>query len=232
MLGVIINTVAVIAGALVGLIFKKGIPQKVSSAVMVGIGLCVVYIGIDGMLCETNPLTAVVSIVVGTVIGTLLDIDSKLERLAGFVSRKVGQKDNSSSFTEGFVSASLLFCVGAMAIMGSIQSGLSGDHTTLITKSILDLISSIMFASTLGVGVAFSAIPVFIYQGAITLCAVFLEPVLTGGAVNSITCVGSIIIMGLGLNLTGVSKFKIANFIPAVFISPFIYYLLEMMPKG
>ncbi len=232
MLGVIINAVAVIVGALVGLIFKKGIPQKVSSAVMVGVGLCVVYIGIDGMLCEVNPLVAVISIAMGTAVGTLLDIDTKLEKFAGFVSCKVGQKDNSSLFAKGFVSASLLFCVGAMAIMGSIQSGLSGDHTTLITKSIIDLISAVMFASTLGIGVAFSAIPVFIYEGAIALCAVFLEPVLTNGAVNSITCVGSIIIMGLGLNLTGVSKFKIANFIPSVFIAPFIYYLLEMIPKG
>lgn len=226
MLGVIVNTVAVIIGSLLGLLFKKGISEKVNAAVMVGVGLCVIYIGIDGMLSGTNPLIAVVSIVIGVIIGTVINIDRGLNRIGDKLSARIS-KGTNSSFTQGFVSASLLFCVGAMAIMGSITAGLTGDNSTLYTKSILDFISSIMLSSTFGIGVIFSAIPLFIYQGAIALCSGFLEPVLTEGAIAAITCVGSIIIMGLGLNLTGISKFKIANFLPAIILSPFVYYLFE-----
>ncbi len=226
MLGVIVNTVAVMIGSLLGLLFKRGISEKLNTAVMVGVGLCVIYIGIDGMLCDTNPLIAVVSIVIGVVIGTVINIDKGLNTVGDKLSAKVSRGENNN-FTQGFVSASLLFCVGAMAIMGSITAGLTGDNSTLYTKSILDFISSIMFSSTFGIGVIFSAIPLFIYQGAIALCSGFLEPVLTEGAVAAITCVGSIIIMGLGFNLTGISKFKIANFLPAIILSPFVYYLFE-----
>ncbi len=226
MLGVIVNTAAVMIGSLLGLLFKKGISEKLNTAVMVGVGLCVIYIGIDGMLCDTNPLIAVVSIVLGVVIGTVINIDKGLNTVGDKLSAKISRGENSN-FTQGFVSASLLFCVGAMAIMGSITAGLTGDNSTLYTKSILDFISSVMFSSTFGIGVIFSAIPLFIYQGAIALCSGFLEPILTENAVGAITCVGSIIIMGLGLNLTGISKFKIANFLPAIILSPFVYYLFE-----
>lgn len=226
MLGVIVNTIAVMIGSLLGLLFKRGISEKLNKAVMVGVGLCVIYIGIDGMLCDINPLIAVVSIVIGVVIGTIINIDKGLNTVGDKLSAKISRGENNN-FTQGFVSASLLFCVGAMAIMGSITAGLTGDNSTLYTKSILDFISSIMFSSTFGIGVIFSAIPLFIYQGAIALCSGFLEPVLTEGAVAAITCVGSIIIMGLGFNLTGISKFKIANFLPAIILSPFVYYLFK-----
>jgi uncharacterized membrane protein YqgA involved in biofilm formation len=223
MLGVAVNAVAVIVGSLLGLLFKKGISEKVSSAVMVGVGLCTIYIGITG-LEEINPLVAVVSVVVGAVVGTLLDIDGAVTRLGDVLSAKF-QKKGDGRFTQGFVAASLLFCVGAMAIVGSISAGIKGDNTTLYTKSILDFTAAIMFASTFGIGVVFSAVPLTIYQGAIALGAGFLEPVLSADTVAAISCVGSIIIMGLGLNIAGVSKFKIANYLPAILLSPFVHYL-------
>ncbi len=223
MLGVTVNSIAVILGSLLGLIFKKGISKKVSSAVMVGVGLCTIYIGIDG-LEKINPLVAVVSVVIGAIIGTVADIDDGLTRLGDKLSTKL-QKNSDSSFTQGFVAASLLFCVGAMAIVGSISAGIKGDNTTLFTKSILDFTAAAMFASTFGIGVIFSVIPLTIYQGAITLCAGFLEPVLSADTVSAISCVGSIIIMGLGLNIAGVSNFKIANYLPAILLAPFVHYL-------
>ena len=227
MLGVAVNAGAIIVGTILGLLFKKGISAKINSAIMMGVGLCVIFIGVSGMLQDINPIIAVVSIVPGGLIGTLIDIDKGLHRLGDRLSAKFSKK-GENNFTKGFVSASLLFCVGAMAITGSISAGLTGDNNILYTKSILDFISSIMFASAFGIGVMFSAIPLFIYQGAIALCAGFLEPVLSSGAISAITCVGSIIIMGLGLNIAEVSKFKIANYLPAILLAPFIYYLFEL----
>lgn len=227
MLGVAVNSIAVIVGSLLGLLFKKGIGEKLSSAVMVGVGLCTIYIGIGGF-GDINPIIAIVSIVIGVIIGTLVDIDRGMNNLGDLLSKKLSRGEENN-FTKGFVSASLLFCVGAMAIVGSIESGLTGNHTTLYTKSILDFVAAIMFASSFGIGTMFSAIPLTIYQGAIAIGAGFLDPVLTDGAIAAISCTGSVIIMGLGLNIAGVSKFKIANFVPAIFLSPFVYYLFELI---
>lgn len=227
MLGVAVNSIAVIIGSLLGLLFKKGIGEKLSSAVMVGVGLCTIYIGIGGF-GEVNPIIAIVSIVIGVIVGSLVDIDRRMNNLGDLLSKKLSRGEENN-FTKGFVSASLLFCVGAMAIVGSIESGLTGNHTTLYTKSILDFVAAIMFASSFGIGTMFSAIPLTIYQGAIAIGAGFLDPVLTDGAIAAISCTGSVIIMGLGLNIAGVSKFKIANFVPAIFLSPFVYYLFELI---
>lgn len=228
MLGVAVNSIAVVVGSLLGLLFKKGIGEKLSSAVMVGVGLCTIYIGIDGLGGGVNPIVAVVAIVIGVIVGTIIDIDRGMNRLGDLLSKKLS-KNGENNFTKGFVSASLLFCVGAMAIVGSIESGLTNNHTTLFTKSILDFVSAIMFASSFGIGTLFSIIPLTIYQGAIAICAGFLDPVLTDGAISAISCTGSVVIMGLGLNIAGVSNFKIANFIPAIFFSPFIFYLFELI---
>ena len=227
MIGVVVNSVAVLVGSLLGLLFKKGISEKLSTAVMTGIGLCTTYIGITGLFGGTDPLVAVISVVVGVLLGTLLDLDRRLSGLGNKLSSALSKNSDGNKFTEGFVSASLLFCVGAMAIMGSITAGLSGDNTTLFTKSILDFTAAVMFGSAFGIGVIFSIIPLTLYQGAIAISASYLEPLLTQDAVAAITCVGSIIIMGLGLNIAGISKIKIANFIPAILISPFVYYLFE-----
>lgn len=231
MIGVIVNTATVILGSLLGLLLKKGIPEKISKATMIAIGLCTLYIGIDGALEGSNAIILIVSMVLGTIIGTWIDLDDKINKLGAFVETKMKKPGGTASVAEGFVTASLLFCVGAMTIVGSLNAGLSGDNTLLFTKSILDLISSCMLATTLGIGVLFAAIFVFCFQGALVLCAGLLQNVLTDSAIIAeITCAGSVMIIGLGLNLLGISKFKIANFLPAIIFVPLVYYLVQFLP--
>ena len=218
MLGTIVNALAVIAGAFIGLLLKKGIPEKISDVVMKGVALCVLYIGISSSLKGTNTLIAIISIVIGAVIGSLLDIDRRLNSLGELAERKLSKGDGKTSIAEGFVSASLLFCVGSMAIVGSIQSGLTGNHEMIYTKSMLDGISAIIFASTLGAGVFLSAAAVLVYQGIIVLCAQWVQPFLSDYAVAEMTCVGGLLIIALALNMLGITKLKTANYLPAVFI--------------
>ncbi len=219
MLGTTVNAITVIIGSLIGLFLKKELPKKLSDAVMTGVGLCVVYLGIDGCLEGQNPLIAVISIAVGAIIGTLLDLDGKLNSLGNLVEKKFSKNaEGNVSLAQGFVSSSLLFCVGAMAIVGALQSGLTGDNQTLYTKSLLDFISAIVFASSMGIGVMFSAVAVFVYQGAIALLAGFLSPLLGDAAVAEMTCSGSILLIGLGLNLLGITKIKVMNYVPAIFL--------------
>jgi hypothetical protein len=219
MLGTLVNVAAVIVGSLAGLLLKKGIPEKISDTVMKGVALCVLYIGISGSLVGTNTLVAIISMVLGAVIGTLLDLDGKLNRLGERVQEKLkGRAGAGSSVAEGFVAASLLFCVGAMAVVGSIQSGINGEHSTLFTKALLDGISSIVLASTLGLGVILSAGAILVYQGAITLLAQWVAPFLSDYAVAEMSCVGSLLIVALALNMLGITKLKTANYLPGVFI--------------
>ena len=219
MLGTIVNTIAVIIGGLIGLLLKKGLPSRISDAVMTGVALCTIYIGISGCLDGKNALITVLSIAVGAVIGTLFDLDGKLNRLGESLEKKFkNPTSEKTSVAEGFVSASLLFCVGAMTIVGSLQSGLTGNHEMLFTKSLLDFISSIVFASTMGVGVILSGVFVFVYQGAITLLSSFVSPFLSDAVVAEMTCAGLLLLIGLGLNLLGVTKIKIMNYIPAIFL--------------
>ena len=220
LLGTFVNTVAVLIGGSIGLIFKKGLPERMADTIMKGIGLCVIYIGIDGCLEGRNALITIISAAVGAVIGELLDLDGKVNCLGGWLEQKVSKNSEGGKNTiaKGFVSASLLFCVGAMTIVGSLNSGLSGDHQMLYTKSLLDFISSIIFASSLGVGVLFSALFVLVYQGAITLLAGFLAPFLTEIVISEMTCIGSVLIMGIGLNMMGITKLKMMNYVPAIFL--------------
>ncbi len=230
MLGVLVNVCTVIAGSTIGMIFKKSISRKYSDAVMTGIGLCVILIGIQGMLKGENVLVSIISMVIGALIGTAFDIDGKLNGVGDYLSSKIKKKeDDKSSVAEGFVTASLVFCIGAMTIIGSLEAGLKGDNTTLFTKSILDLFSSMMLSASLGIGVIFAAIFVFVFQGGIVILAGVLEPLLSDSAVAEITCVGSLMILALGLNLAGIAKIKVANYFPALILSPFICYLFKFL---
>ncbi len=222
MLGVLVNVATVLLGSAVGLVFKKGISKKYSDAVMTGIGLCTVLIGISGMLKGENVLVAIISMVLGAIIGTALDIDGKLNGIGSLLQKKMKKEDGKVSIAEGFVTASLLFCVGAMTIIGSLEAGLKGDNTTLFTKSILDLFSSMMLSASLGIGVIFAAIFVLVFQGGLVLLSGLLESVLTETAVAEITCVGSLMILALGLNLMGIIKIKVANYFPALIFAPLI----------
>lgn len=223
MLGTIVNSTAIIAGALVGLLLKKGLPEKLSDALMKGTGLCTLFLGVSGSLKGENSLILILSMVVGIAIGEGIDLEDKLDRLGKWVERRIqavaGAKNGGKvSIAEGFVSASLLFCVGAMAVLGSLQSGLLGDHTTLYNKAVLDFVIAIVFTTTLGIGVSLSAVSVFVYQGTITLLAHWMAPLLTDRVINEMTCVGSVIIIGLGLNMIGATKLRVMNCVPAVFL--------------
>lgn len=230
MIGVIVNTAAVIFGSIIGLLCKKGIPQKVSDAIMRGIGLCTLYIGISGSLKGENTLVLIISMVFGIAIGTLIDIDDKINRLGRMVERKFSKADGSISVSEGFVTASLLFCIGAMTIVGSLNAGLAGDNEMLFTKSVLDFVSSIMLSVSLGIGVLCSAAFVLVFQGAIVLLAQFVAPILTDAAIAEMTCAGSIMIIGLSLNILGLTKLKTANMLPALIIVPIMCYVFSILP--
>lgn len=231
MLGVIINTLTVILGSTVGLLMKKGIPEKISKAAMTAIGLCTLYIGVDGALQGENTIVLILSLVFGVIAGTALDIDGKIGRLGEFIEKKTSSPSEKGTVAQSFITASLLFCIGAMTIVGSLNAGLSGDNELLITKSILDLISSCMLASTLGFGVMFAAVFVLIYQGGLVLLASLLQSILTDTAlVSEITCAGSVMIIGLGLNILGITKIKVADFLPALLFVPLFYYLIGLLP--
>lgn len=230
MIGVIVNTAAVIFGSIIGLLCKKGIPQKVSDAIMRGIGLCTLYIGISGSLKGEKTLILIISMVFGIAIGTLIDIDDKINRLGRMVEHKFSKADGSISVSEGFVTASLLFCIGAMTIVGSLNAGLAGDNEMLFTKSVLDFVSSIMLSVSLGIGVLCSAAFVLVFQGAIVLLAQFVAPILTDAAIAEMTCAGSIMIIGLSLNILGLTKLKTANMLPALIIVPIMCYVFSILP--
>ena len=229
MIGVLVNTATVIIGSLIGLLFKKGIPTKFTDAIMTGIGLCTVYIGVAGALQGENTLILIVSMVVGSIIGTGIDLDDKISSLGEWLGKRFKKAEgNSHSVTEGFVTGCLLFCVGAMTIVGSLNAGLTGDNEMLFTNSLLDLISSAMLSVSLGVGVLFSAAFVLVFQGSIVLLAGFLEPILTDAAIAEITCVGSLLILALGLNIMGITKIKVANYMPAIVIAPILTWMVSL----
>jgi len=218
MIGVIVNTVAVLAGSAIGLLLKKGIPEKLTSTVMLGIGLSTLYLGWSGTLKGQNALVLILSMAVGALIGSAADIDSKFTAFVESMENRFNKGGSSVSIAEGFITASLLFCVGAMTIVGSLQSGLTGDHEMIMSKSVLDFISAIILSSTLGIGVLLSAVFVFIFQGAIVLLAQIVAPILTEYVIAEMTCAGSLLIFALGLNIVGITKIKVMNYLPAVFL--------------
>ena len=232
MLGVIVNTITVLIGSTVGLICKRAVPERITKAIMLAIGLCTVYIGISGTLEGENTLVLILSMVFGTAVGTAIDLDRRITQLGELVNRKFKRAHGGVSLTEGFVTASLLFCVGAMTIVGSLNAGLRGDNEMLFTKSLLDLISSCMLSVSLGVGVMCAAAFVFVFQGALVLLAQFLAPILSPAAIAEITCAGSLMILALGLNLIGLTKLKVANFLPALIFAPLFTYLFSLLPSA
>jgi uncharacterized membrane protein YqgA involved in biofilm formation len=220
LLGAVVNCIAVVLGASIGLLFKRGLPEKISSTIMSGLCLCVLYIGISGALSGENVLITIISLVLGALIGEWLDLYEKFNRFGHLL------KADSSTFAQGFVTASLLFCVGAMAIVGSLQSGLSANHETLYAKSLIDGIAALVLASSLGAGVMLSAVLVLIYEGSLTLLAQAIEPYLTTAVINEVTCVGSLLIVGIALNMLRITNLKIMNYVPAILIAIFLCLLL------
>lgn len=230
MISVIVNVIAVILGSAIGLLCKKGIPQKIANAIMTGIALCSVYIGISGSLVGENTIAVIISIALGAAIGTLLDIDGFLGRVGDRLEEKTAGKGTAGNVSKAFVTASLLFCVGSMTIVGSLTAGLTGDCEMIFTKSVLDFISAMMLSVSLGIGVMFSALFVFVFQGALVLLAGVLAPVLSTAAINEIICAGSILIIGLGLNMLGITKIKVADYLPSLVLVPIVLWLLQFVP--
>lgn len=227
MLGVIVNAAAVTIGGLIGLLLKKGIPERVNDIMMKAVSLAVLYIGITGVVGEMDvgadmggkyTLILIICTVLGGLIGGLLKIEERFSAFTERAEKRFSKKDQQPKVAQGFISASLLFCVGAMTIVGSLEAGILGDNSTLFAKALLDFISSIILASSLGVGVALSSIFVFVFQGAIALLGQFISPILTEYCISMMSSVGSLLIIALSLNMMGITKTKIMNLMPAVFL--------------
>lgn len=237
--GTVVNFLTVILGSAIGILLKKGIPKQMTDTLFKALGLVTVYMGIsgsivkDGSVLKVNTLIIVLCIIVGTVIGELIDIDKQINKAGSLLEKKLGNKPNSQ-IAQGFVSASMLFCIGSMTIVGCMNAGLKGDNSILFTKSALDLCSSMIFASTMGIGVMFSAVFVLVYQGALTLLAVWISPYLTTPVTDTMTCIGYILIIALGLTMLGAIKIKVSNLVVSMFLPvlfcPLWDWLITLLP--
>ncbi|MBE6762506.1 MAG: DUF554 domain-containing protein [Ruminococcaceae bacterium] len=238
-LGTIINVIAVIIGATIGILLHKFIPSRLQNTVMSGIGLAVCFVGISGVISKMlvaesggfstkDTMLMIASLVIGAFVGELLNIEKFLERFGDFCKGHIKFNKENSRFTEGFVSASLLFCVGAMAIVGSLEDGLRGDYTTLFAKSLMDGTVAIFFAATMGAGVYLSILPVAIYQGAITLLAGVVKPLLSDALIGQLSLVGSVLIFAIGLNMCAKTKIKTGNLLPAVLVPVFYNIIINI----
>lgn len=226
MIGTLINCAAILVGSALGLLLRKGIKQSMAQTVMQGIGLSVILIGLMGAIKTQNTLLVILSMVLGGVLGTLLDLDAKMNKLGAFAQRKLCKgAAEGSTFAKGFVTASLVFCVGAMAVVGALDSGIRGDHSTLIAKAALDGVAAIVFSSSMGAGVMLAALPVFIYQGGIALLGTAVAPLLSNAVIAEMSAVGGLLIVGIGINMLLDKDIKVANLLPAILI-PFLYYPL------
>ncbi|NNU78332.1 DUF554 domain-containing protein [Clostridium estertheticum] len=223
MLGTIVNSLSIIIGGFIGSSFKNKICDTYTETIMKGLGLCVILIGLKGALQVNNILLLIISVTLGTLIGEVIKIEKGIENIGALLESKVSSQ---SGIANGFVTASLVFCVGAMSIMGSLESGLSKNYSILYAKSLLDGIFAIIFSSTLGIGVCFSAISVFIYQGIITLTASLMKQFLITSVVSEMSAVGGLLIVAIGANMLDIKRIKVGNMLPAIFI-PLLYYIFK-----
>ena len=224
MLGTIVNTGTVVGGALIGVLIHSRMPERITKTTFQGIGLFTLYIGFTMAMKTGNVLVMVFSIVLGAILGEWIDIEKRMEKLSEWGKRKVGSKNDK--FTEGFVTAFMLFCMGSMTILGSIEEGLGGEPTLLLAKSFLDGFGAVALASSLGIGVLFSAVPLFFYQGGLTLLAGLVQGYLTEPIINEVSAVGGLMLIGLGITILEIKKLKILNLLPAlVFAGIFAYFM-------
>jgi len=226
--GTIVNAFSIVIAGSIGLLFRKGISDTVIRTMQDGLGLLVLVIGLQyGFKGESLPVIGL-SIALGAVIGEWRAWEGRLEKLGEWMQKKIAHGD--SQFSKGFISATLVFCVGAMAVLGALEDGLTDHYDILLLKSMLDGISALIFAASMGAGVLFSAIPVLLYQGAITLCAGFLQPFFTDALLNNMTALGGVLIAGIGTNIIGITRIRVANLLPGLLILPFIMILFQHLP--
>lgn len=228
MTGTIINAAAIVLAGLLGLFLRKGIPEDMSRSMQDGLGILILVIGLQYGFKADNLAVVGLSLALGAVIGEWRQWEAKLERLG--VKLESLTSSNDGQFVKGFVTATMVFCVGAMAIVGSLEDGLTHNYSILLVKSMLDGIFSIIFAASMGVGVLFSAVPVFLYQGAISLGAGFIKPLITDPMLNNITALGGILIAGIGFNTLGLTRIRVANLLPGLLFIPLIMALFKYLP--
>lgn len=225
-LGTIINVAAIVVGGLLGMLLKNFLPDRVQDTVIKAVGVCVLFIGIsgamqemltvsDGAIVSGGGMVTILSFALGSLAGSFLDLEGKIEQFGAWLKKKCGS-ENDSRFLDGFVTASLTVCIGAMAIVGAIEDGLAGDYSLLASKSLLDFISVMIMSSSMGKGCLFSAIPVAILQGGVTLLARFIQPLMTATALSYLSMTGSILIFCVGVNLMWGHKVKVANMLPTI----------------
>lgn len=226
--GTLVNGIVIIVGSVIGIVLKSGFIKAKSKAIMGALGLSTLIIGFQGVIEYANVLLLIVALALGVLMGEFLKLDDHINHFAYALEKRFA-KGSDSTFAQGFVTASILFGVGAMAIVGSLESGLRQNETILYTKSLLDFISSIVFASTYGWGVLFSAFVIVIYQGTITLLSTFVAPVMTDMMITDISAVGSALIIAIGLNMLEMTKLKLANFLPAIVVMIVLSYGLSLI---
>lgn len=226
MLATYINCALVLLGSIIGLIFKSRISPRFMSAMTHALALCVMGIGIASAIKTEDTLCVIICMVIGTIIGVALRIEQRLDRMGEWIKKKVVKQGDTSKFTEGFVTAALLYCVGSMAVMGSLEAGINHNYSILVSKGVIDGVTSISFAATMGIGVAFSILPMLVYQGGLTLLAGLVGPLLTDAMVLEMSAVGGTIIMGIGFNMLFPEKhIPVGDMLPAIFL-PILYITL------
>lgn len=224
MIGTFVNVLAIIAGSFLGYFMRNGIKDEYKDTILSGLGLSVIIMGVMSAVETENFLLIIASVVIGSLIGEIIGIENKLDKLGYKLQAKFGKGD--SNFSKGFITATLVFCIGAMSIVGALEAGLTGNYETLFAKSVLDGVSAIIFASSLGLGVVFSVFPVFIYQSVITILSTYLRDIFTPVIINEMSAVGGILIMGIAFNLMGIKKIRVSNMLPSLLI-PIIFILLK-----
>jgi uncharacterized protein len=225
MFGTFVNALAIAAGGLIGLVLRGGIPRSCAETIMQAIGLAVLLIGLQGAMASDDLLLVIGCLALGSLLGEAMGIEARLEGLGKWMERRFA-RNGEGGLARGFVAASLLFCVGSMAIVGSLESGLTGNHRTLFAKSVLDGVSSVIFASTMGPGVLFSAASVLAYQGLVTLGAAMVKPLLSPPVVAQMSAVGGLLIAALGFNILEIARIKVGNMLPAVFL-PVLWFAVR-----
>ena len=248
MVGVFINCGLIVIGSLIGLLFKKFVKEELGDFLMKGMALCVIFVGIQGSLTldsvignalgeefvtKPNSLVLIVSMAIGGIVGHLLNLDGKINSLGDKIQNFAQKRGSNSPVSQAFVTATLLYCVGAMAIVGSIQAGTVGDNSVLVAKGMIDAVTAVVFASQLGFGVALSAVPVFLYQGVIALCASLLKMLpdtIFNLVIAEMSCIGYVLIIGIGLNMLGLTKLKLMNYVPGVIIAGLIPCVAQFIP--
>lgn len=231
-LGTIVDAGAILLGSTLGLFLRRGLPEKWQESIMQAVSLCIIIIGIQMALKSENIIITIVSLVIGTIIGEWLDINSKLQKFGAWLGAKIVGKNTTGaakSIGEGFVAASLIYCVGALAILGSLADGLKGDTTILYAKATLDFIISVILTANMGIGVAFSAASVLLYQGALTMLAGAVEPLLTESILQEITATGGVLIIAIGINTLKIIEIRISNLLPAIFMPLVLITILGLI---